>query len=398
MKSKFPKLCRFAARDLAFVYAPGGKKKIYFGKWGSPEAVAAYRRYVAELASGAPVLGDAATEKRRVVVAELAAAFLDAHSDYYVKDGKQTRQLDRFQAALEFPVKFYPATPVDEFGPSKLVFCRDEMVRSGRFARSYINELINCFRHVVKWGVGREMVAASTLVGLQSVEPLKRGKSQARETEPIRPVAPEVVDATLPFLPAQVAAMVRVQRLTGMRPGEVCAMRFGDVDASSELWIYTLRRDKTEDRRANREKKKVVVGRRAQAILTPYLAEKEGDPDAFLFSPADAARDRAHERRRTRKTPLTPSQRARDAAPKTRRYAESYSEDLYGKIVRKAAKKAGVESWSPNRLRHLYATEVRAKFGVEAAQIMLGHAKADVTQIYAERDFKRAVQIAAEIG
>lgn len=395
MKTRLPKLCRNKTRNLAFVYH--GKQKIYLGKWGEPETVAAYRRYIAELTSERPPIGDR-NDCAVVTVAELAAAFLSDRQDYYVKNGAPTRQLERYKTALEFPARFYPATPVDEFGPKKLLFCRDEMERSGRFARSYINTLVNCIRTVFKFGVGRELVRPETLVGLQAVSPLQRGKSTAREVVPIEAVSGADVDATLPFLPGQVAAMVRVQRLTGMRPGEVCAMRFGDVDTSGLVWIYVLRSDKTDWRRAAGARKRVPLGPQVQAILAPYLAEKSGNPDAFLFSPRDAARDRAFERRRNRKTPLTPSQRKRDAASKTRRYNDFYTEDLYGKIVRKAAAKAGVASWSPNRLRHLYATEIRAKFGLEAAQIMLGHARADVTQIYAERDFARAAQIAAEIG
>ncbi len=42
--------------------------------------------------------------------------------------------------------------------------------------------------------------------------------------------------------------------------------------------------------------------------------------------------------------------------------------------------------WAPNRLRHARATEIRRTYGLEAAQVILGHAKADVTQVYAERD------------
>ena len=42
--------------------------------------------------------------------------------------------------------------------------------------------------------------------------------------------------------------------------------------------------------------------------------------------------------------------------------------------------------WHANQLRHSKATEVRRQFGLEAAQVILGHAKADVTQVYAERD------------
>ena len=54
--------------------------------------------------------------------------------------------------------------------------------------------------------------------------------------------------------------------------------------------------------------------------------------------------------------------------------------------------------WHPHQLRHTYATRVRKEFGLEAAQILLGHAKADVTQVYAQRDADRAVQVAKRIG
>jgi site-specific recombinase XerC len=41
---------------------------------------------------------------------------------------------------------------------------------------------------------------------------------------------------------------------------------------------------------------------------------------------------------------------------------------------------------------------IRSRFGLEAAQTVLGHAKADTTQIYAERDLARAHAVMAEIG
>jgi len=42
-------------------------------------------------------------------------------------------------------------------------------------------------------------------------------------------------------------------------------------------------------------------------------------------------------------------------------------------------------------LRHLWATEVRKRFGLEAA-------KANITQVYAERNVALAATVAAEIG
>jgi site-specific recombinase XerC len=57
-----------------------------------------------------------------------------------------------------------------------------------------------------------------------------------------------------------------------------------------------------------------------------------------------------------------------------------------------------VPRWSPNRLRHSAATELRSKYGLEAAQVILGHSQADVTQIYAERDLAKAAAIMREVG
>ena len=75
-----------------------------------------------------------------------------------------------------------------------------------------------------------------------------------------------------------------------------------------------------------------------------------------------------------------------------------YTPGSYAHAVGKAAAKAGVPHWHPNQLRHLHATDVRKRFGLEAAQAALGHARADVTQLYAERDLTLAAKVAAEMG
>jgi site-specific recombinase XerC len=54
--------------------------------------------------------------------------------------------------------------------------------------------------------------------------------------------------------------------------------------------------------------------------------------------------------------------------------------------------------WHPNQIRHTVGTEVRSKHGLEAAQVFLGHSRADVTQTYAERDLAKAADVARKIG
>ena len=57
-----------------------------------------------------------------------------------------------------------------------------------------------------------------------------------------------------------------------------------------------------------------------------------------------------------------------------------------------------VVHWAPNQLRHSAGTEVRHRFGLEAAQVVLGHAHANVTEIYAEKNVQRAAEIMRAIG
>jgi integrase len=49
------------------------------------------------------------------------------------------------------------------------------------------------------------------------------------------------------------------------------------------------------------------------------------------------------------------------------------------------------------QLRHNAATEIRRQFGIEAARIILGHRSPLVTEIYAEADKTRAMEVIQRI-
>jgi integrase len=105
------------------------------------------------------------------------------------------------------------------------------------------------------------------------------------------------------------------------------------------------------------------------------------------------------ERRRRRKTRVQPSQAARRPKAKPlRKRKPRYDSAACLKAVTTACDQAGVPRFSPHRIRHAVATKVRAVYGLEAAQTLLGHARADVTQIYAGRDLSKAVEIMREVG
>jgi integrase len=54
--------------------------------------------------------------------------------------------------------------------------------------------------------------------------------------------------------------------------------------------------------------------------------------------------------------------------------------------------------WFPYQLRHSFATDVRREHGLEAAQVLLGHTTANVTEIYAKRNEALAAKVASEMG
>jgi integrase len=222
-------------------------------------------------------------------------------------------------------------------------------------------------------------------------------------------VPDEWVDAVLKFLPPTVATMVRVQRLTAMRPGEVVLMRPCDIDQSGEIWNY----EPCDHKNRWRGHRRIIpLGPRVQELLTPFLNRP---PEAFLFSPREAEawrrEHRAVHEKSGRKTPIYPSElRARERAKQARRNRQSkrrrherYDTASYRRAISYAIKKTltagtAVEPWHPNQLRHSRGTEVRHAFGIEAAQVVLGHSRADVTQVYAERNAELAKRVAQKTG
>ncbi|RIK74924.1 MAG: site-specific integrase [Planctomycetota bacterium] len=384
-----PSLRRHKASGQAVVTLSG--RDLYLGPWGSRPAKREYERLIGEWLAAGRVL-PAESNVIGTTVAELAAAYLRFAKGYYRKDGEPTGSLDRVKIALKTLRTLYGRTEAAAFGPLALQAIQGRLVADGK-ARSYVNHLVETIRRVFKWGVSQELVPASVFQALATVPGLRRGRTEAREPKPIMPVAESIVDATLPRMPPIVADMVRLQRLTGARPGEICILRPCDVDRSGDVWAYRPASHKTEHHGRERI---IFIGPKAQAILAPYLLRAA---DAFCFSPREAVETKRAERREARQTPMTPSQSRRRRKRKPRRApGDCYTFRSYGRAIARACTAAKVDVGMPNRLRHSAATEIRSRYGLEAAATVLGHAQANVTQIYAERDLTKAAAIMREVG
>jgi len=174
--------------------------------------------------------------------------------------------------------------------------------------------------------------------------------------------------------------MVETQRLTGMRPGEVLIMRGRDLNTSGAVWEFRPSRHKNEHRRKERI---VFIGKQCQEILQPFLRT---DLDGFLFSPSP---DGAKPYRRDSYTQAI-ARGIQKANAHARKQAEKLQADP--DFI------SEIPHWSPNQLRHNFATTARREFGIEAARVTLGHTSAATSEIYAELDHDKARAVVAKIG
>jgi integrase len=314
-----------------------------------------------------------------LLVGEIVARYQEYAKSYYARDGIATGEHITVRNALRPLVEAFRELPATELGPKKFKALLTHMIARG-WCRNTVNKargiVVRCFN----WAASEELIPASVPAALRTVPGLRKGRTAAKETPAVRPVDDRAVEATLPFLGDLVADMVRLQRLTGMRPGELLVISGDAIDRSdSECWRYEPAHHKCEH---HDQARVVYIGPRAIEILLPRLIQA-GDGRIFLITRAAYRRAIVRACRRAFPHPSI------SAIKPANRTAEQRAE-------LKAWSRA--HDWSPNQLRHSLATEVRAKFDLEAAQVILGHAQADVTQIYAEKNARKAREVARKIG
>jgi len=289
---------------------------------------------------------------------------------YYRKHGRPTSEVERLAAAMRVACQVTGGLmPAERFGPADLRAARQVLIERGN-CRQTINAQAKRIRTVFRWAVSMQIVPATTLVALECVAPLKRGRTEAIESSGQAPVEIERVQATAAEMPADVAAMVWLHWHTGMRSGELLSMRPADVQRpEGRPWVYTPRSHKCEQHGRRRV---VVLGPRARQLLNPWL-EDQGDP--WLFPGLAAER-----------------------LLWTNRNGRAWTPNAYRLAVQRACRRAGVSKWTPHQLRHAAATRMRRLVGLETTRAILGHSRAEVTEIYAERDMQSAIDAVELVG
>jgi integrase len=440
LKEAVPKYRKHKASGQAIVTIQG--QDFYLGPWNSKASRVEYDRIIAEYLAAGRQLPVKVSETSDLTIVEVLARYKQFARRYYRKNGTPTGEWENIEHAIRPVLALYGRTPVKDFGPLALKAVRQKMLDGG-LTRQGINARINRIKRVFRWAVSEELAPPMLAHALGTVAGLEAGRTSAPETVPVTPVSDEIVDQTLPYLSQVVADMVRFQRLTGCRPGEVCQLRPMNVDRSNAVWEYRPASHKTEHHGVKRV---ICIGPKAQEVLTPYLLRAA---NAYCFSPAESESQHRQTRHAARKTPLScGSVPGSNRKPKAkRRPADKFQKDAYNRAImraceaafgmprdlRRASKKLSPSQkrrlcdeggepavqqaeeerqhclklaatwcaehcWTPNQLRHTAATEIRRQYGLEAAQVVLGHTKADTTQVYAERDMALAAEIMQKIG
>jgi integrase len=390
--------------------ADGTRKDFYLGRWNSSESRAEYARIIGEIGVAASPAMAVKTLDRELSINELILTFLrHADTHYRRADGSATQEPVEYRLTLRIVRELYGHTPAKDFGPLALKTVRQAMIDRS-LCRNLVNQRIGRIKRMFNWALSEQLIPYGVIVALKSVTGLQRGRTTAPDSEPVGPVDDSTVNATLPFLTRHVRGLIRFQQLTGCRPGEACSLRRVDIDASGAVWLYRPANHKL----AYRGKPRVIpLGPQVQSLLAEYPTDKD---DEAIFSPARSMVETSALRSQNRKTPRYASHMERNekkrVKSKQRPAGDCYTTLSLGRAVAKAVKRANtrrlkmagegnydlIPHWHPNQLRHSHGTRVRAMFGLEAAQVSLGHSRADVTQIYAERNLALAVNVAEKLG
>jgi integrase len=288
--------------------------------------------------------------------------------------------------------------PLAELSPNRLREVQEAMIAAG-LTRQTVNGRVGKIRQFASWCVGRELCDESIARALEHVEPVKP-RPGVKEGPGRRPVTWATVEATLPHLPEMLRALVKVLWLTGARVGEVRRLTTGMIDRSGDVWIADLRRHKTAWAGKGRV---VLFGPEAQEALGPWL--RPGDPDAVIFSPKRLEGRPA--KNRGRRPPGEVYHRVSLPQAIRRACAAAFPHPTLAAIKpRKRTREQRAElkswgrahAWTLAQLRHSRATELRERFGIETAAMVLGHSRPTTTVGYSREAIAPAVEAIRRVG
>jgi len=372
-------------------------KTYYLGKHGTTAAMAKYLELVKRWEAGGrqPLEPRPDVEQAKPMrdVFTLWERYLDA-SKRYQKHGKPTSQRAIVRVAVAEFVCRFGDVPAPRYSERHLLQHRDTLEQRESLSRHGINRKMSILIAGLRWAYGRGLISRDGWLGTSAIEPLTRAEAGHRDRKrPKRAVSLEEVERVAACLPRVPAAMLRLQAAIGCRPGEICAMRWADIDKTPVFvgeitcWTYNVADAKASHH--GRATSYALVPK-AQKILEDFPPRS---PGACIFSPSETMLELGESRRSARLTPPTKQMRDRDSAS-SRDYAGCYTTATYRQAIERGIQKANqraaarsrpeehVAPFTPHEVRHGAVTRAAALFGAFAASSFANHASVQTTEGY----------------
>lgn len=321
----------------------GRLHRVTLGRFPALTATAARIR-AREIAAAVAVGKDPYEEEQERRGAITLAAMVDQYAERHLATRRQGKETERYLRRYAIP-GLGAKTKAADVKRCDVIQLVEEKAATAPIAA---NRLLSAIRRMFNWGLRRDLVPANpcALVQPPTIE-------QARD----RTLGEDEIRTLWNSLPAQrmtesTRNALRVVLLTAQRPGEVCAMKWSELDLARNWW--ELSRQKTKNVRAHR------------VPLTPMVLElletqPKGDPWVF------------------------PSLNDQPLKPSTLSHAVRRNKSL------------GLKQWTPHDLRRTAASHMAAA-GVDRFTIerVLNHTDSTVGGIYDRYGYDKEKRTALE--
>lgn len=292
----------------------------------------------------------------RLTVGELVAEFLQHGTADFDSSRRGTCEADNYRDATRELLLLYSDFPAIQFDVLHLKAVRKLMVENGLRRTTINKQRVRRIKGIFRWATEHHGLDGSVIARLESVKPLRPGVDGVTEAPAKLPASMEQVVAVLmdERCPKVNRDMLKFQKLTGARPGEVCGCMGSEIDQSRSPWVWSPKRHKN----AWREKPRIInIGPAAQLVILTYLR------DGFLFQ--------------------------------TKR-GKPFRVDHYHQMIDESCVRQRVPHFSPQSVRRMAATEADEAEDIQTAQELLGHSDVRTTEGYLNRGGKRARKYAQE--
>lgn len=362
-----------------------GQRTYFHGAYGSAESMAEYEAFCLEHCGDEPVArrrdGPTVTDIAELYAEHCEATFPATMTNHTAECNMLAVRELIFAPG---PTGNIGDLPIARIGPKVIQAFVDHMTArktkaGGHLSRRTVNDRLGRVKGFFKWAVANEYAPPEVYMGIQAVPSVRRGRSQAVDNPPRRPVDWRDVEPVFDELAPHLRPLLWLQWYTGARSGSVVQACPGQFSPDPDIPAIMLWRPRHKTEHVV-DDLVIPIGPRCLERIGHLLG---GCPTKPLACPRTA-------RNNGRASDTYTSRAWRRALLRAQDRAIAKATARHGAYVPK--------HWTPHQMRHARGQLVRAAYGLEGAQSALGHETIQAAQIYSHRRAEVAKQIALEIG